>query len=95
MERNLLLKLLGIDYGDSRIGIAVSDDLGMFAHPLIVVKNRGIKNNLEDILKIIQERKTEKIVIGFPLNMNGTQGDRCDIHALPGQWMNHMGCITN
>lgn len=72
------MKILGIDYGEKRIGLAISDQLNMFAHPLDVVENKGVKSNMEVIKKVIEENKIDKIVIGFPLNMNGTEGERCE-----------------
>jgi putative Holliday junction resolvase len=71
------LKLIGIDYGDKRIGIAMSDQLKMFANPVTVIQNKGTKKNLEAILEIIKSNNVNQIVIGFPLNMNGTEGERC------------------
>lgn len=72
------MKILGIDYGEKRIGLAVSDQLSMFAHPLDVVENKGNKTNIELMKNIIEQNKIDKIVIGFPLNMNGTEGERCE-----------------
>lgn len=71
------MKLIGIDYGDKRIGIAMSDQLKMFANPVTVIQNKGTKKNLEAILEIIKSNNVNQIVIGFPLNMNGTEGERC------------------
>lgn len=72
------MRILGIDYGDSRVGIAVSDMLGITAQGVKTIKNRGIEHLLEDIGEIIKEYNPEKIVIGLPKNMDGTEGFRVD-----------------
>lgn len=72
------MKYLGIDYGDKRIGIAISDELNMFAHPVKVIENRGMENNIKAIIEIIAANKIDRIIVGYPLNMNGTSGERCE-----------------
>ncbi len=65
-------KALGIDLGDVRIGLAMSDDLGMLAHPLETL--RADEKPLERIAQIIERDKVEIIILGMPRNMNGTYG---------------------
>ena len=72
------MRIMGIDYGDSRIGIAMSDIMGWTAQGLTTIQNKGEKKTLEEILKILNEYKPEKIVIGLPKNMNGTEGFRTE-----------------
>lgn len=72
------MRILGIDYGDARVGIAVSDIMGWTAQGVGTVKNRGEKNLLADIDAIIKEYSPEKIIIGLPKNMDGTLGFRAD-----------------
>lgn len=64
---------LGIDLGDARVGVAVSDDLGMLAHPLetIQVKTGRV---MQRILEIAKEKETRTIVVGMPRNMDGSFG---------------------
>ena len=66
-------RALGIDHGDARFGVAISDELGMLAHPLetIVVKE---KDPLDRIPEIVVEKNIGTIVLGLPKNMNGTSG---------------------
>ena len=71
-----LMRIMGIDYGDSRVGIAVSDLLGYTAQGVCTVKNRGMDNLVSDISKIIDEYNPEKIVVGLPKNMDGSIGFR-------------------
>ena len=66
-------KALGIDLGEARVGVAVSDDLGMLAHPLetISVKTTDVKKR---ILALAAERGAQTIIVGMPRNMDGTYG---------------------
>lgn len=70
------MRIIGIDYGDSRVGVAVSDPLCMTAQGVKTVKNRGLENLINDISEIINEYNPDKIVIGLPKNMDGTVGFR-------------------
>ena len=68
------MKALGIDHGDKRIGIAVSDDLGMLAHPLEYILVEPYEVFLKRLEKIVAERQIEQIVVGMPRNMDGSYG---------------------
>lgn len=70
------MRILGIDYGDSRVGVAVSDLMGWTAQGVGTIKHRGMENLINDIKKVIDEYKPEKIVVGLPKNMDGTIGFR-------------------
>lgn len=73
------MRILGIDYGDSRIGIAVSDPMGWTAQGIETVKCKdGLKKALARIQEIIVQYEVKDIVIGYPLNMNGTKGPRTE-----------------
>ena len=72
------MRIIGIDYGDARVGIAVSDLLGITVQGVKTVKNTGIKQLLGEISAVINEYKPEKIVIGLPKNMDGSEGFRVD-----------------
>ena len=65
-------RALGIDYGDARIGLAVSDELRMLAHPLETVQNTP--KALPRIKAVISEKSVDVIVLGLPKNMDGTRG---------------------
>ena len=66
------MRCLGIDFGSSRIGIAVSDDLGMLAHPLETIPNdAGFFSRLR---QIVLEKGVSRIVVGIPRNMDGSYG---------------------
>jgi len=67
------MKVLGIDLGEARIGLAVSDDLGMLAHPLetIAVKQT---DPIKRIQEVVTRDKITRIILGLPRNMDGTYG---------------------
>jgi putative Holliday junction resolvase len=64
--------VLGIDFGRSRIGVAISDELRLLAHPLETIPAR--KNAAQRIAEIVRERKIDHVVVGLPRNMDGTFG---------------------
>ncbi len=66
-------RVLGIDHGDARIGLAVSDDLGMLAHPLGTVRV-GEGDPLEEIQGRVKEHRIETVVLGMPFSMDGSSG---------------------
>lgn len=72
------MRILGIDYGDARVGVAVSDLLGITAQGVRTIKNTGTKKLLAELQGVIDEYKPEKIVIGLPKNMDGSEGFRVD-----------------
>ncbi len=69
------MKFLAIDYGTKRIGVAVSDDLGMLARPLPFVDATVEKKLLSELQELIQREKIEQILIGLPRNMDGSYGE--------------------
>ena len=64
-------RILGIDYGDSRIGLAISDTNKIIASPFKTIKNKGFDKTKEKIFDIIQENEIEIIVLGLPISMSG------------------------
>ena len=72
------MRLLGIDYGDSRVGIAVSDPLGITAQGVGTIKNKGIEKLKAELAVIIERYSPDKIILGLPKNMDGTEGFRAD-----------------
>ena len=68
------MRILGIDYGQSKIGVSVSDILGIFSSPLCVIKRKQIKDVYSFIDSIIKEKEVGLVVVGNPLNMDGTKG---------------------
>ena len=73
------MRILGIDYGDTRTGVAITDALNITAQGLkTIVSDGNDKIILREIDKILEEYEVDTIVIGMPLNMNGTKSERAE-----------------
>ena len=73
-------RLLGIDYGDSRVGIAISDALGITAQGLETIHHKGNdKILLKRLDELMEEYDISTIVVGMPYNMNGTASERVEV----------------
>ena len=73
------MRVLGMDYGSKTVGVAISDPLGFTAQGLETIerpKENKLRKTLARIEQIIEEYNVEKIVLGYPLNMNNTEGPR-------------------
>src|SRR3989344_4161056 len=68
------MKYLGIDYGEKRIGIAVSDEEGMMAFPRTTLENSPAV--LDDIARLCKEEQIEKIVLGVPVSFSGRESEQ-------------------
>ncbi len=69
------MAVLGIDWGERRIGLAVSDPEGVIATPAGVLVSVGRKKDLEAIRQVVAERAVTEIVVGLPVHMNGSRGE--------------------
>ena len=76
---NTQLKAMALDLGDARIGVALSDPLGLFAQPAKSIENRG-KKTLEQVLELAKENNVGTIVIGLPYELDGRVGPRVQRH---------------
>lgn len=75
------MRVLGLDYGSKTVGVAISDPLGFTAQGLETIerpKENKLRKTLARIEQIIEEYNVEKIVLGYPLNMNNTEGPRVE-----------------
>lgn len=70
------MKILGVDFGDSRTGFAISDILGFAANVLDAYKSQSMRNVADYTIALCREHGAEKIILGYPKNMNGTLGPR-------------------
>jgi putative Holliday junction resolvase len=68
------VRILCLDVGEKNIGVAVSDPLGITAQGLGVIKRRDLKSDLEQIRSLLDEYQVYEVVLGLPLNMDGTMG---------------------
>lgn len=73
------MKILGLDYGDRRIGVSISDDLGWTAQGLEVIERRKEGRDLQRIAELVKQYEVEEIVVGLPKNMNGSIGPRGEL----------------
>lgn len=74
------MRTLGIDYGDSRIGIAITDLLGITVQGLETIKHNGNdKIALKRIEELLNEYEVDTIVVGLPLNLSGAKSERVEI----------------
>ena len=71
-------RILAIDFGERRIGLAISDELGLIAQGLSTFQKKKDEDFIVYLNKIINENKIEKIIIGFPKMMNGTLGEKAE-----------------
>ena len=69
------MRKMGLDVGDKTVGVAVSDELGIAANPVTVIKRtESLKKDIGEIRRIVEEYKIRLIVVGMPLMLNGTVG---------------------
>ncbi|MDR1701402.1 MAG: Holliday junction resolvase RuvX [Sporomusaceae bacterium] len=73
------MRILSLDVGDKTIGVALSDELGLTAQGVEVIRRRGETKDFARISALVQEYSVELIIIGLPKNMNGTIGERGEI----------------
>ncbi len=72
------MKIMAIDYGDVRTGIAVSDAREILASPYTVIQESYLPKLVDKIATLLQQENIAKVVIGLPRNMDGSYGYRCD-----------------
>lgn len=74
------MRIMAIDYGDARTGVAVSDAAGLLTGYTTVIQSRQPERVAEEIAKLAQERQADELVMGFPRNMDGTEGPRAELY---------------
>lgn len=70
--------LLGLDVGDIRIGVALSDELGVAAHPLCTLTRKNRKVDLIAIADLVSIHKVERVIIGLPISLDGSIGTQAE-----------------
>jgi len=70
------MRIMGIDYGEKRIGVAISDPLGITAQGLPTIERTNIQEDIQKILNIIREKEVNEIVVGLPKHMNNMLGEK-------------------
>ena len=86
------MRLAALDVGDARIGVAVSDELGITAQGIGVVRRVGGRRDLEALSQMLAPYAPERLVVGLPLNMNGTEGPQASrVRAFADKVAAHLG----
>ncbi len=73
------MRIMGIDYGDARTGVAISDLLCSIVGSTAVVPSRNTEKAIGDIVRMARESQVGQIVVGLPRNMDGTEGPRAEL----------------
>lgn len=74
------MKVMALDYGDARTGVAVSDAMGMIVGYTTVIAEWNREKAVEKVTGLVEELKPERLVMGFPKNMDGTEGPRAALY---------------
>ena len=74
------MRIMAIDYGDAHTGIAISDPTGFLAGTTTTIHSRKAEVVLEELVKLVRQYQVEELVMGFPRNMDGTEGPRADLY---------------
>ena len=74
------MKVLAIDYGDARTGVAVSDLTGSIVGFTTVIHSWNREKTLAELVRLVREQRAERIVMGFPRNMDGSEGPRAELY---------------
>jgi len=70
------VKVMALDYGSARTGVAVSDPTGTLARPLSIVEKAGSEAGLAELVRLVAEEDAERIVVGLPLTLRGERGEQ-------------------
>lgn len=72
------MRKMSLDLGDRRIGIATSDPLGIIANPLETYTRSSMSRDIQYISNLVQKHEVDTIILGLPINMDGTEGERVE-----------------
>jgi len=70
------VKVMALDFGSARTGVAVSDPTGVIARPLCVVERAGSQDGLQELERLVQEERPEQVIVGHPLTLRGERGEQ-------------------
>lgn len=74
------MRIMAIDYGDAHTGVAVSDPTGFLTGDVTTIHSRKAEVVLEELVKLVQTYQVDELVMGFPRNMDGTEGPRAELY---------------
>jgi putative holliday junction resolvase len=72
------MRILSIDFGSKRVGVAVCDELGLTARGVATINRQNNKQVLEALSRLITEHDVKKIVVGYPIRLDGSRGIQCE-----------------
>lgn len=79
VKEKYCMRVMGIDYGDARTGIAMSDLLCSIVGSTTVIHSRNMDKTLEEVVRLAKENQVTEICVGLPKNMDGSEGTRADV----------------
>ena len=74
------MRIMAIDYGDAHTGVALSDPTGLLAGSATTIHSRKAEVVLEELARMVRENQVDELVMGFPRNMDGSEGPRADLY---------------
>lgn len=74
------MRIMAIDYGDARTGVAISDPTGLLAGYTTVIHSRKAEVVADELARLVKDHQVEELVMGFPRNMDGTEGPRAELY---------------
>ena len=92
MGQKRCMRIMGLDMGTEKIGVAISDELGITAQGLKTIEIKSKEETFKELEKIIKDFNVERIVIGLPKNMNGTLGKQAQKVL---KWIDEFRCHTD
>ena len=84
---------MGVDYGDKRIGVALTDALCIISSPYEVFQNLSPEQSLQHLNDLIKQFNVDEVAMGLPLNMDGSEGERAKIHRNFGQKLSDLSGV--
>jgi len=76
--RGIITRSLGLDIGDKRIGVALSDPRGILASPLTIIDRTDEERDVDAIAAIVKEREIGQIIVGLPRSLSGSEGEQAE-----------------
>ena len=73
-----ITRVLGLDIGDSRIGVALSDPQGILASPLTIINRTEERADIEAVVALVRQNQVGRVIIGLPISMDGSQGRQAE-----------------
>ena len=74
------MRIMAIDYGDAHTGVALSDPTGFLTGSTYTIHSRKAQVVLEELVRLIRDHRVDELVMGFPRNMDGTEGPRAELY---------------